>query len=231
MPGSSKQQRTGRPADTRQLCGSPDPIAVIEEEHAVQLELCSVLEFLADSLPNAVDPRLASLAVTILRNGLKQHTSLEEEGLFPLLRRRIGGTAHLLAMLDQLTAEHEADEGLAIEIADALDEIVAERPTENPEMLGYMLRGFFENQRRHIEWENNVVLPLARNVLNADDLGELQARIMATKRPLCTRQSLPKLRRLGDAAKLCRSCAAGLPRSSHLSEAASGKAAGRQTRN
>ncbi len=37
--------------------------------------------------------------------------------------------------------------------------------TSNAEMLGYKLRGFFEGPRRHIEWENAILLPAARRLL------------------------------------------------------------------
>jgi hemerythrin-like domain-containing protein len=37
-----------------------------------------------------------------------------------------------------------------------------------------MLRSFFESYRRHIHWENAVVLPLARSRLNAEDLVRLE---------------------------------------------------------
>jgi hypothetical protein len=110
-------------------------------------------------------------------------------------------------MIDRLTEEHDTDEGLAIEIADALEEVTDGRLPQNAESLGYMLRGFFDSQRRHIAWENQVVLPLARDVLTADDLAEFQACIMASRRPSCTQQSLPNLRRTGGA-EACTNCAA-----------------------
>jgi hemerythrin-like domain-containing protein len=191
------------------LCPAPDPIAVIEEEHALQLELCELLECMADRLPEPVDPRLAGVAVTILRSGLPQHMRLEEDVLFPLMRRRICGQAQLAAMLDRLTSEHDVDESLAGEIADTLQSMADGHGPDNAEMIGYMLRGFFESQRRHIAWENEVVLPLARQILLEEDLGELQARIMEMRRPICTRQSLTAIRLGGRAASVCGTCAAG----------------------
>ena len=50
-------------------------------------------------------------------------------------------------------------------------------------MVGYMLRGFFEAYRRHIEWENRVVLPLASNKLDADALKKL-AKVMIKNRSI-----------------------------------------------
>jgi cytochrome c553 len=48
-------------------------------------------------------------------------------------------------------------------------------------MLGYMLRGFFERYRRHVHWENTLVMPLVRRRLTEDDLANLAA-IMASNR-------------------------------------------------
>ena len=64
--------------------------------------------------------------------------------------------------MQQLEAEHAADESFAHELADELQLLADTGLVRNAEMLGYMLRGFFEHQRRHIEWENRVLLPLAR---------------------------------------------------------------------
>lgn len=196
-------------------CGAPDPICVIEEEHALQLELCNILEFLADSHPDAFDHRLAGLAITILRSGLPQHMELEEDVFFPLLRWRIGGTRHLAAILDRLTDEHEIDRGLAVEIADKLEALCDGRSRYDSEALVYMLQGFLEGQRRHIAWENGVILPLARQFLLPVDLAAFQAHIMTTNRPICTRQSLTRIRRAGQSRELCRTCDAG-PRTNNL---------------
>ncbi len=210
MPELDQRARGAQPdAGTRAVCRAPDPIAVIEEEHALQLELCDVLEYLADSLPSAIDEGLASVAVAILRNGLPRHMSLEEEVLFPLLRRRIAGTPHLTAMLHRLEDEHDTDEGFASEIADALESLAGREAADDAEMLGYMLRGFFECQRRHIAWENEVVLPLARQVLLPEDLAEFQLRIMTSGRPLCARRPLMEIRRAGGGVRACGTCAAG----------------------
>ena len=47
----------------------------------------------------------------------------------------------------------------------------------NPNMVGYMLRGFFESYRRHLHWENAIVVPLARARLTREDIEELERTI------------------------------------------------------
>jgi hemerythrin-like domain-containing protein len=187
-------------------CGSPDPLALVLEDHALQLELCDLLECLADGLPD-FDRAIARSAGAILRHGFEPHLQLEEDMLFPLLRRRAPEGAPLRAVMRQLEAEHAADESLAHELADELQLLVDTGLVRNAEMLGYMLRGFFEHQRRHIEWENGVLLPLARQTLTPADLAELQDWIMSSARPACVKHSVATLKRLRSGPATCSHCA------------------------
>jgi hemerythrin-like domain-containing protein len=49
-------------------------------------------------------------------------------------------------------------------------------------MLGYMLRGFFERYRRHVHWENTLIMPIARRRLGPEDLEALSARMEMNRR-------------------------------------------------
>jgi hemerythrin-like domain-containing protein len=188
-------------------CGSPDPLALIEEDHALQLELCGLLEYLADCLPERVSGAVALSAAAILRQGLGPHLQLEEEMLFPLLRSRAERGSPLDAIVSQLEAEHVADESLAHELADELQLVGESGEARNPEMLGYMLRGFFERLRRHIEWETRLLMPLARRNLTHTDLARFQNWIMSSARPACMKHSVAELRRISGGPTTCRQCA------------------------
>ena len=69
-----------------------------------------------------------------------------------------------------------------------------------------MLRGFFEHQRRHIEWENRVLLPLARQTLTRADLATFQDWIMSSARPACVKHSVATLKRMPSGPATCRQC-------------------------
>ena len=153
-----------------------DPLKRIMREHALQLGLCDALELIADGLPDSVDRRLVREVTGILEHGLRQHFKAEEEVLFPLLRRRGTADQALLAALDQLEKEHTRDEDVCAELLEELHDLAARGRARNADMLGYMLRGFFEGQRRHIAWENSVVIPAARRLLGEADLDELAAK-------------------------------------------------------
>lgn len=156
-----------------------DALELIEADHSFQLEFCDMLEAIADALPDNIDRVAASMAVTVLTTNLPRHMAFEEEVLFPILRRRATGDDDLSRVLDQLAVEHATDAGFASEIAEELEILATCGRAGNPQTLGYMLRGFFMTQRRHIEWENVTLLPRARTVLIPDDLA-LLARAIAS---------------------------------------------------
>lgn len=158
-----------------------NPLDLLEHDHARQADLCDSLERIADSLPADVDRRRCREAAYALRHDLPLHHMDEEEGLFPLLRRHAAQSENLAVIMARLSSEHAADESFAEELTEELERLGEGLSPPNPEALGYMLRGFFESYRRHIHWENEILLPLARETLTEADLDEL-FRAMANHR-------------------------------------------------
>lgn len=154
-----------------------NPLDVIAAAHSSQVQLCEALEHIADGLPDEVDRRLCAQAADLLRYDIPLHHSDEELALFPMLRSRQSPGDRLDVILNRLTSEHDSDNDLASEIADSLDLLGRGMVVPNPEMFGYMLRGFFERYRRHIQWEEELVMPLARRRLAAEDLVDLAKRM------------------------------------------------------
>lgn len=154
-----------------------NPLDVIALAHAMQADLCDAMERIADSLPDDVDRRLCAHVATRLQFDLPLHHEDEETGLFPLLKQRAQPEDGLNGVLERLAAEHGSDTDFASEIAEALDQLGQGARVANADMVGYMLRGFFERYRRHIHWENTLVMPLARKRLTEDDLQVLSARM------------------------------------------------------
>jgi hemerythrin-like domain-containing protein len=150
-----------------------NPLDLLEHDHARQMGLCDILEQIADSLPADMDRRRCREAASALRHDLPLHHLDEEQGLFPLLRRHAAQSEKLSAIMARLSSEHMADESFAEELTEELERLAEGRSPSNPEALGYMLRGFFESYRRHIHWENEFLLPLAREMLTDADLDEL----------------------------------------------------------
>lgn len=195
----------------KSACRTPNPIGLIAEEHALQRELCDLLEALADGLPNTFDKAMAVIAVSILEGSVPRHMRLEEEALFPMLRQRVADDDPLVSALACLEDEHERDGATLVELTDALKTAAEAGLVINADMLGYMLRGYFESQRRHIAWEDRVVLPVAAQVLTPYDLSALQEWIMASDHPRCSHQSILAIRNARSARSVCEQCPSSLP--------------------
>jgi hemerythrin-like domain-containing protein len=159
-----------------------DPFAIFENEQEEFLKLCTALEEVADTLPGNIDHFQVYAVIPFLRNGFAELVALQEKVLFAVLRRRAAHATDVEAVLTQLEREHASDQGLAIEVAEALGGLHRGRRPENPEMLGYLLRCFFEGQRRHAAWEKLALYPLCRRWLAAGDVVELAQRLACTPR-------------------------------------------------
>ena len=159
-----------------------NPLDVIAHAHAVQMQMCDAMERIADGLPGDIDRRLCAQVATCLQFDLPLHHLDEETGLFPILKRCAQHDDGLEDILNRLAAEHSSDADLAAEIAENLERLCADNGAANPNMLGYMLRGFFERYRRHVQWENTLVMPLARLRLTLGDLEELSALMESSRR-------------------------------------------------
>jgi hemerythrin-like domain-containing protein len=159
-----------------------NPLDLIAHAHAHQMRMCDAMELIADGLPDEVDSRLCAQVASCLQFDLPLHHHDEETALFPMLRRRSLAEDGLSEILDRLASEHSSDTDFASEIAEALDALGQGGRSGNPDMLGYMLRGFFERYRRHVHWENTLVMPLARLRLTPDDLEGLSAMMDQNRR-------------------------------------------------
>lgn len=154
-----------------------DPVVIFENEQEEFLKLCMALEEIADALPDNVDFWKVEAALTLLRDGFRSHITSQEDILFPLLRKRIQEDNNIEDCLAQLEYEHAVDQGLSVEVSEALGDLIGQRRAENPERLGYLLRCFFEGYRRHCAWEKLIVFPICRKMLTAEDRANLAARL------------------------------------------------------
>ncbi len=158
-----------------------NPLDMVYQEHEQQELVFAKLEQIADDLPDEVDGNIVAEVSVYLKQNLAVHIRDEEDGLFPLLAKRVLPEDNFGEILAQLQREHMTDEGYARELSDALEVIVRGERPKDPNALGHMLRACFESHRRHLAWENAVVLPLAKKRLTPDDLDEL-AQVMKKNR-------------------------------------------------
>lgn len=158
-----------------------NPLEMISRDHREHLGLCDKLEEIADSLPNSIDRHACTIAALALRYRVGVHHAVEEEALFPLLRARIGNDIVFTRTLLRLQDEHRTDEGYCDEVLELLTSLSTGNPPENADAAGYLLRGFFESMRRHIAFEEDHLLPRAREVLEESDLQFLASHMAKTR--------------------------------------------------
>lgn len=176
-----------RDADTRQPTIEPMPLDLLGEplhwlfaDHHRQRQLCTILETLAGSACFLPEPTEA--AVSYLSHDLQLHLMDEEEGLFPLLRRRCKPEDNIESVLGVLTAEHGTDLGEAAAVVAWLTRARMERrpPIAYPQ-AGPALTAYAAKLKQHLAIENAVVLPIARMRLTAADLRALSEGLAARR--------------------------------------------------
>jgi hypothetical protein len=126
--------------------------------------ICVELEAIADSLPVSINNQASLKTADSLLPLMKQAHQFEETELFPeLLKDRKTGQ-QLRETVERLQHEHLGDEDFAEEVYNAIKTYVSEMDRSKAESLGWMLRGFFQSIRRHIAFEREHILPLAKRI-------------------------------------------------------------------
>lgn len=128
--------------------------------HRDQLALCRTLEAIADSLPADLDRSTCITAARALGPLITRAHDLKEDLIFPAIEMRCTGIAGISRTIDRLKYEHMEDVCFSEELHDALMAYGRGDDRPSPDAFGYMLRGFFESLRRHIAFEQEIIVPL-----------------------------------------------------------------------
>ncbi|MFW6024403.1 MAG: hypothetical protein ACOC8P_02165 [Dichotomicrobium sp.] len=172
----SKQDQDGAKTAVVQVVA--DPLLVIMKGLRSQEHLCDCLEQIADSLPDNIDPSLVAATLHLMEHDLALCILDDEDGLFPLLESHSVPGDNVAELLLDLRRGNAMDECYAAEVVEELQNLARDPKPDRPDALGYLLRAFFETRRRHIAWEKAVVMPLARERLDAEAQRVLAARML-----------------------------------------------------
>lgn len=119
------------------------------------LEACDMLELIADGLPGSVPLALCNrLVVSLVRLVTETHVQ-ENQVLLPMLLA--SERAEMRQAAERLRQEHDYDDQVAIEVEEALVDLVSGRSVLSPDATGYLLRSFFESIRRHVYAEMDLL--------------------------------------------------------------------------
>ena len=147
------------------------PLEFIFADHDRQRIVCAVLERLAGDLAAADAPENAAHVLDHLENELPLHIADEEINLFPMLRLRCLPDDGIDEMLALLQGEHREDDAHCAALLAPLRGIAAGGHPEDASEFAALARGFARFQRRHLGWENGIILPLAeRRLTDADQI-------------------------------------------------------------
>ena len=155
------------------------PLDLIEAEHARQHRIRDSFEQGGDDIDLGDLTASAGDLLRFLTVDLALHHADEEEDFFPLLVSRAQKEDDLERRLSQLAKEHELDEDLIGFVCADLEKLAGGLGLANPTRFMTNLGELFESQRRHLENESQVILPLARQRLSTEDqltLGRSMAR-------------------------------------------------------
>jgi hemerythrin-like domain-containing protein len=144
-----------------------DPLAYLRAEHQRKREVCEMIDAIAAR--RRPSRRMARFVLAYIAGPLALHVRDEEEDLFPALRRRCMPDDEIDDLFGQLSRDHagiaESDE----ELLRGLEAIAAGEAPADRTSFGFAAARFTAEQRRHIGYENNIVLPLARKRLRKSD--------------------------------------------------------------
>lgn len=160
-----------------------EPLDALLAEHFRQRAMCDLLDRLAANLSDGQAAELARTILTYLREQLPLHILDEERDLFELLRDRTLAAEAIEEAFAQLRKEHEEDERVAALVIGGLERLASGDQPEDGAEFAAAARAFAEAQRRHVAYENNRILPLARTRLTRKDLNRLSRRMAARRRP------------------------------------------------
>ena len=150
------------------------PLEQIEAEHNLQLQVLAKLERIIKAADSRELPQFAPKLLDFFANDFARHIEHEEKGLFPILKKRCRPVDDLEMIVNQLSYEHELDRDLVDFLCGDLEKIARGRHSSTPARFSINAQAFIETQRRHIGWENRIVLPLARKRLTEEDIKVLK---------------------------------------------------------
>lgn len=168
-----------RPAD--QSDRFRDPLGFIYTEHYRNRIICNTLDSATPARQQTLSIQELDAIVDFYSIDRPLHIADEEELLFPLLRKRCEPSDNLPEILALLEAEHRSDQPLIDSVIEGLASLIKRGAVPDFDLFTAKCRAMCDFQRRHLAWENSVVMPLAKRRLTAPDLVDL-GRAMAERR-------------------------------------------------
>lgn len=158
------------------------PLDYLVADHLRQRQAADLLQRIAQGeIPKAG----IQSVIKFLTGDFALHVADEEVGLFPIMKQQCTPEDNIDALLNDLAAEHKEDEA-SIEKTIAILGVLSKGAELEPEQKDQLWR-FAEHIRRHLAFENAILIPIARVRLNEAAL-KLLSGIMRERRVSVMRQ-------------------------------------------
>ena len=151
------------------------PIEFLRSDHDRQRSFCERLGALVDDIHQPGCQKIAASLLDFAINDLSWSMEDEEELLLPALMRRCAPEEGPEAVVADMLRHHQSVAKLAAQTIAGLDRLVAGSLPLGP--LDFILSAlqFAEILRRHLDWEDGVLLPLSVSRLTEEDQKSLGA--------------------------------------------------------
>jgi len=171
-----------------------EALRIISEEHRNLWRIATTMDMVADEAEagSKVDPAFFNAIFDYIEEFMDGcHHAKEDEYLFPVLRQR---SAEAAAILDRLQAEHRNGPENLKALRDKLS-VAASGAVGNAEFVA-ALRVYTQSLRGHIRSEEKDAMPLARQVLSADDWSGIDRAFLDNDDPLFGEKAKAEFREL-----------------------------------
>ena len=128
-----------------------------------------------------MDSRLCDSVLRRLENDLPLY-HLDEELLFGVLCTQHQDDLILSQCAALATAEHRANEAYIFELSEPLKDIRSGGTLHSINAVGYMLRCCFDGLRRHLDWEDVVLLNGRARTLSGSSIKTLEVGLARNRR-------------------------------------------------
>jgi len=143
------------------------------------LDICDLLEALADDLPRRSAP-IWRETKTQCAYGLRSHFKLIADLIVPMLLERSEGILDREDVILRVKGDCADLSHRVTDLGELFDDALSSSAyCIDAEALGFALRGHFEALRRYIGWETDVLWPLALRLFSPDDLDHLTDEVSA----------------------------------------------------
>lgn len=160
---------------------STDPVEWIVDDHFRQQTLCHILERIARNPRHSGTAKGPQELHDYLANELPLHMADEEDDILPVLGMRCQVGDRFGEISVALRENHAAERTLSATVSPELRRLMEGEPLANPVQFFGMAMRLSGMIRRHVVWENAVLIPLIRKRLKNPDLPYLAAK-MASRR-------------------------------------------------